>query len=94
MTRKKFKGNKSNAKIECEKCGRIVRSRYVVKFKGKLLCSNCVPRVHYRPRVSLEKALNKIYEVKGYLNNKNQKIAKIHIPPILSGKKVKLVLIE
>lgn len=92
MEIKKFKGNKANAKIECERCGRIVRSRYAIKFKGKLLCNNCVPRVNYRPRVSEEQALNKIYKVRGYLNEKGHRTAHINVPPILSGARVKLII--
>lgn len=82
-------------KVECEKCKRKVRSRNVIRFKGKTLCSNCRARIMVgpsNPRIDLKKALGRVYKVKGYLNKKGSVNSKIDVPSILTGKKVKLII--
>lgn len=83
----------ANKKIKCEKCGRIRRSRYITHFKGKLLCSDCKPKMQLGKRISLELALNKTYLIKEYIDKKGSIHAQISIPSVLAGKKVKLVVI-
>lgn len=59
----------------------------------------------FRCYISLEEALAKVYEVKGYLINQNRmdasghkrpptRAACLNVPSILIGHKVKLVLVE
>ena len=41
------------SKTYCQKCGKFVRMRFVVKDSGKYLCSNCKPhkiRVQVKPK--------------------------------------------
>jgi len=81
----------------CEKCGRKIRIRNVVCFKGKYLCSNCKPKnipLPFLKGFTLKRALEKEYNVTGYLTKKNSLEAKIHVPSILIGKKVKLILVD
>ncbi len=34
---------KGNSKVECENCSKIKRIKFMVKYKGKILCSACKP---------------------------------------------------
>lgn len=85
---------KSNKKIKCDKCGRIKRSRYIVQFKGKFLCSDCKPRINVSHRRTIEQALNKVYGVRGYMAKNGSVSAVINVPSVMAGRKVKLVLVK
>ena len=37
------KMNGGSSKVQCEKCGKIKRVKFMAMFKGKILCSNCKP---------------------------------------------------
>ena len=82
-------------------CGKKIRRAYLVN--GKPYCYTCytknfsiIPSTEYKPRISLSKALDRVYVVKGYMKYKDKDTiqAEINVPTILIGKKVKLVLIE
>lgn len=38
---------KGNSKIQCEKCEMVKRIKFMAKYKGKILCSNCRPNMFY-----------------------------------------------
>ena len=82
----------------CENCEK--RMRQARRYKGKILCYKCyrkkAKRVGgYRPNFSLEEALKRTYKIRGYLNKKQNSIcAACSFPSILTGHKVKLVLIK
>lgn len=49
----------------------------------------------HKPYFTLEEALSRIYEVKGYKQKKKKGIeARINVPSILIGHKIKLLLIK
>ena len=84
----------------CARCGKKTHGNYIVE-EG-FVCYNCSRKgfhrigVHDRkPYISIDKALSKVYEVKGY-KAKNGRIQISHIcpPQTLIGRKVKLVLVE
>lgn len=84
-------------KLKCDKCGRRKRIRNVVYYRGKYLCSNCKPgliQFPYKKGFTLKRSLEKEYNVTGYLDKSNRLHAKIHVPSILIGRKVKLVLVD
>lgn len=88
-------------KLKCDSCEKLRRRRGMIVYKGKFYCGVCkakfrtnVSPVH-NPHISLEEALNKIYEIKGYLNKKNGCLSSHQsFPSILIGHKVKLVLVK
>ena len=93
-----IKSKKANAKIKCDECHRKKRSRSVIRFKGKYICSICMNKhrignIDLRlKRVPLEKAINKIYEIKGYKNNRDKSIiATCSFPSVLIGQKIKVI---
>lgn len=96
IPRKKIiNNNNGRGKAKCEKCGRIVRVRHIIYYKGLYKCSNCINRM-YPPsnKKTINEALEKVYEVKGYKKGNGQMDTKIHVPSILAGKKVRLILIQ
>lgn len=81
----------------CEKCGKKKRVRHVVYFKGKYLCSDCKPKLNigsHKGYISLEQALSRVYEVKGYIDKRNHVQQKLNVPSILIGHRIKLVLVD
>ena len=108
MPKKRMKKDKSNYhKAECDECGKNPRVRNVIKFKGRFLCKNCRSKIlSYRiqqsasekikPTVAytFEEAINKVYEIKGYLTKNARIRSVISCPQILIGHKVKLVLVN
>ena len=80
----------------CEDCGRQMR-RFRVMEK-KYVCYSCSRKyinvIGSANPLTLEKALNKVYEIKGYVNGQGQMIAYRSFPTTLIGHKVKLLLIK
>lgn len=100
----KTKGKK---KIKCDGCKLEKRARHIIRFKGKFLCTNCrnkrvtsriqqsaSVKLDENGRMSLEKALNKVYEINGYLSLKGHIRGFRSFPSILIGHKVKLILVK
>lgn len=88
-------------KKTCEECK--INFNHVTWWKGRQLCNQCYKKktgwimFHpdiYKPRVSEEKALNKIYKVKGYISPKNTRSTQVAIPPCLIGKYIKISLVD
>jgi hypothetical protein len=81
-------------------CKRLARQVY--RRKGRLLCFFCnrrsstiiPPPVNRNVKYTLQKALDKTYIVKGYVNSKGSLQAQISMPSILVGHKIKLVLVD
>lgn len=89
-------GNNSAWKL-CEECGHGTKS--IRNFQNKFLCYRCyfkhMTRMPGIPAgyITLEEALDKVREVKCTSSNTNP-IGHLHLPRILIGRKVKLILIE
>ncbi|MEK6884591.1 MAG: hypothetical protein AABY22_33470 [Nanoarchaeota archaeon] len=92
----------------CYKCKKMTRSLRRDKEGGNV-CSNCSKKEYhiisappFKPRLSLEEALNKIYEVRtqkiiyksGKHNGKVALTSQIHVPQALIGHKVRLTLAD
>jgi hypothetical protein len=82
-------------------CSNCKKKTTLHVFKDKLLCWQCyskhaklIPRGGGAKITSLDKALNKIYTIQGYLNDKGKLNAVRSFPSILIGHKVKLVLAD
>jgi len=79
-------------------CGKFANE--LRKYKNKLLCFKCYNKKTKKiifPRkllIPLDKALNKIYSVKGYVSKKGYIRAYCSFPGILIGKKFKIQLIN
>jgi len=41
IQKNKIKKYKGNPKAKCDGCGRLLRTRHLIQFKGKILCRNC-----------------------------------------------------
>ena len=86
-------------KSNCEGCNRIYNIKSLRIIKGEFLCYHCIkpktkmPQIRY-PIIKLEQALEKIYEVRGYLRKDGGIAPQIITPQILIGHKVKLVLVD
>lgn len=102
-----IKGKSHYPKKMCDVCKKLKRARYIIKIKGKYLCTICkgkrlTSRLQHSAssiksgahRLSLEQALKKTYKIYGFLSPKGSMIAVRGFPSILIGHKVKLVLIE
>lgn len=87
---------------ECSECS--IKTKSTLLGKEGFVCKNCYNKDKKiitigdrRPRISLEKALDKTYEVKGYGSGKG-KTPILHVliscPQILIGHKVRLVLCD
>jgi len=89
-------------KNKCDECSRYFRNLILVK--GKFICRNCFKKypnymsANNSPHswhLTLERALNKIYEIKGYKDKKRKHFYGYrHFPKILIGHKVKLILVD
>jgi len=90
-------------KHKCDLCSN--KSNNTVVYKGKELCKSCYRRTMIKclslnsvhKRKTIEQALNKIYEIRGYGIKRNGRgfiRAVCSFPAILIGHKVKLVLID
>ncbi|MFW9872023.1 MAG: hypothetical protein ACFFG0_02900 [Candidatus Thorarchaeota archaeon] len=106
---KKLESKKQNSsKARCDKCGNLYRVRGLVKFKGKFLCGNCRKQLPtFRAQVNasnyikptnlktIEEVLNKVYEVKYYINKRGYRNGYIQsFPKCMIGKKFKIVLVK
>jgi len=83
-------------KRKCNGCRKIRKLR---KYKNLLLCWSCYSkRIHILPCgkkfETLEEALAKTYEIKGYLDKNSYIHAFLNPPQILIGHKIKLVLAD
>lgn len=79
----------------CDKCNKKAKKLRV--YKGKFYCYSCynklIIKMPFPPQcIKLKDALNKVREVRciGTINP----FGSIHLPRVLIGKKVKLVLLE
>lgn len=101
------KGKNRNTKIKCDGCGRLMRTRGIVQLNGKFLCFNCrrkldnsriqesiIQKINSDRRLNLEKALEKTYELNGYLNKDGVIRCFRSFPTVLIGHKVKLQLVK
>ena len=84
---------------ECSECGANTKS--TLFGKDGFVCKSCynhnkemINIGDRRPIMSLEKALEKTYEVRGYPNTNGRLQVVISCPQILIGRKVKLVLCD
>jgi len=41
IQKNKIKKYQNNPKARCDGCGRIMRTRHLIQFKGKILCRSC-----------------------------------------------------
>lgn len=105
-----FRTQASCGKAICQKCFLSRRVRHMTYYKGRYLCYTCRKKElgHKimssvcsvgRSYIDLQTALNKTYEVKMYVskNNKSgdkQRSCLIHLPSVLAGRKIKIVLEE
>ena len=99
---------KSRKDSFCDSCFRVVKVRYLIKYKGQFLCNKCRQKTEGNKiqaslsqtginLINLENALNKIYVVKTYLRKRNDSSyiqARLSLPSILGNRKVKLILVD
>jgi len=82
----------------CQNCDNKVRSFHI--FKGKFLCYKCYRKqVHIIPnpsphRKTMEEVLNKVYEIKGYINKNGSIKNQLNLPQVLIGHKIKISLAD
>ena len=83
----------------CSDCS--LKYRKLRVYKQKMLCWNCYRKsVSWMPSpgqsiVTLEKALERVYEIRGYLNkNSTRLVTYCSFPSILIGHKVRLILCD
>lgn len=90
-------------KYPCSSCGESYRIRAMRLSKGDYICYNCVKKkgkiievkgfLPFRGK-TLEQALEKVYEIEGYVNMKGKVLVNISLPQIMIGHKIKLVLVD
>ncbi len=93
--------------MKCDICKQEKRIRHIIRFKGKYWCTSCLQKrptnriqasatenLASKARLTLEEALARTYEVKGYLNRKGHIHTQLQPPQILIGHKIKLVLVD
>ena len=85
-------------KKTCDNCKK--KYREIIYFKGKFICRHCLKKVEnklgkisHNKIQTLQKALDKTYEIKGYIN-RGYIVAYRTFPQILIGHKVKLKLAD
>lgn len=87
-------------KIQCDSCGKLVRVRGVIFYKGKFLCFKCMQneksvklmnKIKKRNCISLPEALQRVYTPKAY---DHQSSCDLKVPYCLKGEKLKLVLLS
>jgi len=88
----------------CDECGRKLRN--LNNFHGKFICGRCklklddiIPYSNGRKPITIDKALEKVYEIKGrtYMNKKGKPVIatnNISLPSILIGHKIKFILAD
>lgn len=84
-------------KRPCGDCGKQIRNVHI--YRDKFLCWNC-----YREKgnminfggepLTLEKALDRVYEIRGNITKKGLTGGFRNFPQVLIGHKVKLVLVK
>ena len=81
---------------ECSKCKNQTRGTW--RYKTDFYCHRCYKKnfkiINMAIPFSFQKAMNKIYEIRGYLHKNGSINANCTFPQILIGHKVKLVLVE
>lgn len=99
---------KKETKFKCDRCQIKRTVRKLTQFKKQWLCNSCLtksPKSKFQLSSSmiqskilartLEEALNRTYEIKGYKNQQSRTFhATISVPQILIGHKVKLSLCD
>jgi hypothetical protein len=93
-------------KIKCEGCGKEYNRRFLVAFKGKLLCRSCRSKLETSRaqesasrigigRITIEEVLNRVYEPQVYFTeNSKARTVLLNLPICCIGKKFKLVLVD
>lgn len=98
LTRKGYNKSKSI----CDGCKKDLRVRNLVLFKGKFLCRNCRNQTDTfraqasassigRGYITLQEALDKIYEPKLY---GSKSCCVINLPFCFEGKRIKISIVE
>jgi len=89
----------SNDFFTCANCG--VKTKNAQDTTAGFLCRRCYrktrPTIYTmpkEPKISMEKALKKIYEIKGYVTKKGSIVTDLSPPHILIGHKIKFVLAD
>ena len=84
---------------KCEECKKKTKSFRICK--GKMICYSCYQKKvkiigigNGRHSMTLNEALNKTYKITGYLRPSGTLYNIIYLPPVLIGKKVKLILVK
>lgn len=96
---------KGNSKVLCDECKQLARIRSLTFYKGKYYCTRCKQKLQsFRmgqsvtqlgiPKISLEEALNRVYEIKTYYRKDGSPQCHLHFSSALSGKKIKIVVVE
>ena len=92
------KGNGARLKIKCSDCGFLYNTIHSYKYNGKTRCFNCNRK--YRKIIGggafvpLEKALDKIYTIRGYVSKTRYLRGVCSFPSALIGRKIKIQLAE
>lgn len=86
-------------KEHCDKCGKLFVMKHLHKDKDGQFCTICYHMKHKLIGIgktfTLEHALSKTYNVHSYISKKNGEVhCSISVSSVLSGKKVKLVLVN
>lgn len=91
----------NKTKYKCDECSRKQKNSSMRLYKDKYLCFWCYDKKFHRMpnfnnplRHTLKEALNKTYEMKGYLRKDNCIQCLMSFPSILVGHKVRLVLVH
>ena len=93
-------------KYKCDECNRLVKIKGLVNIKGKFICHYCkinnksakllnkicIQKGAVKGYISLEKALNKTYQVRGSIDKQNRIHAFCSVPKVLIGHKFKIIL--
>ena len=88
-------------RTNCQECGKLTKTLHM--RKGMFLCWGCYRKtihiINYSGGIktntqTIEKALNKTYEVKGYLTKNGTIQSSCSFPSILIGHKFKVTLID
>ena len=82
--------------IQKKKCDCGIMVRDLINGMCRRCYNKTKTRITYKTgaRVSLKKALEKIYEIKGYISKRGHLTALKSFPSILIGHKVRLVIVE
>ena len=89
---------KSKKLMNCEICNKKTKTLHLKE--GKYLCWDCYRKKGIlstssrMPKISLKKALNRVYEVKAYKGKNGNLNVQLPVPQILIGHKLKIILYD